>query len=211
MKKINGLLCLLLLLFIGMKAQALDDGTRLHLGVKAGVNLATEQINDSGYRTTMDRKIRMLGGLVCEYSFDNDLISLGSGILFSQKGMEFNDEYESIDESLNYIDIPLDLIFKLNLGGPRLLIEMGPQLSVGLNGKNESRYMDEVGDLDVEFGSDPDQYKRFELGANVGGGVEYGNFQLKGNYSTGLTNMLNIDSFKLKNKVISISLTYFFQ
>jgi hypothetical protein len=57
---------------------------------------------------------------------------LQPGVLYSQKGAEFED---SAELQLNYIEIPVNLVYKPVLGAGRLLLGFGPYVGFGLGGK----------------------------------------------------------------------------
>ena len=113
--------------------------------------------------------------------------------------------YEVITR-MNYLDIPMNLLYKVDLSGAKLLLQAGPNLGIGLNGKE--KYDDE--EEDIEFGSDDDQLKRLDLGLNLGVGAEIQQVQVALNYTLGLSNISNYDEADLKNNVLSLSVTYLF-
>jgi hypothetical protein len=187
----------------------MENSPKGRWGIKIGLNMAKESYEDSGISLNLDNKAGLLAGVIYEYSLSEQLY-FGSGLLFSQKGGKIEDGDSKITETLNYIDIPFNLVFKADLKGPKLLVEAGPQIGVGISGKDKYEYMGASENEDIEFGSDEDQLKRFDFGLNLGGGVEYDNFQLKVNYVIGLSDISNFDDGSVKNKVLGISLSYFF-
>jgi len=184
-------------------------------GFKAGVNIANADMDVMGVNLSPDPRTGVHFGLVREMAL-LDYLYFQPALLFSQKGYEISMdiEGEKIDgyEHFNYLDIPLNLILKAELQGPKLLIIAGPTISFALNGKYKgtfssggSNYSDEG---DLEFGDGDDKYDKAAFGWNLGGGVEYGAFQLTGIYTFGLSNITHSNDFELKHTVLGISLTY---
>ncbi len=128
------------------------------------------------------------------------------GILFMEKGRKFymkNDTLTSIITDtisaahtlgVNYIDIPLNLTYKLPLSKKaNFFLSAGPYISFFYSGKqkNETRiyssnsFKDE--EVRLESGKDMNKFKTFDAGWNARGGFEIGNVILSGFMSEGLT------------------------
>jgi OOP family OmpA-OmpF porin len=108
---------------------------------------------------------------------------------------------ESRKQFINYIDIPLNLVYKLPLGRKaKFIIGGGPYLSLFYNGadkkeKNVIGYSYKTDDLlDLPVGNGPDKYKIFNYGVNGLAGFELGRVFLTFNYTRGLN-----DSYELSN------------
>lgn len=133
---------------------------------------------------------------------------LQPGLLFSMKGAKEKDIPEA---SISYIEVPVNFVYKPDLGTGRMLLGFGPYLGIGVGGK----YTVGNTDVDIEFGKDPGQLKRLDAGANMLAGYEFSNklsFQL--NASLGLTNLANRpdgdNKSNLKNTGFGLSLGYRF-
>jgi hypothetical protein len=144
------------------------------------------------------------------------------GLLFSTKGARWEESEEGITYeekiSLNYLEIPLHLVYKPLLGQGNLILAFGPYLGYGLGGK----YKEEVSggpfsgsnEEDISFGSgDDDDLKAFDMGANISFGYMLSNglsFQV--NTQLGLINISPSDDSAnaIKNTGFGISLGYRF-
>lgn len=209
MKKQIILVCMSVLTVFGAVAQNAEILKKERFGIRAGLNIAKESYKQSGMSLTLDNQTGVLAGLVYECPLTEQLY-VGTGLLFSQKGGKFETDEGSTKEILNYLDLPLNLVFKADLKGPKLLLEAGPQFSYALSGKDKTEVSGMSVSEDIEFGSGEDQVKRFDFGLNLGGGIEFMDFQLKVNYVIGLADISNFSGGSVKNNTLGISLSYFF-
>jgi outer membrane protein OmpA-like peptidoglycan-associated protein len=122
-------------------------------------------------------------------------------VFFSNKGRKYTtpiDTTGSIKTStfsqyLNYMDMPLNLVLKLPLGGKaKFILGGGPYFSFFYNGKEKTETLYNNGtfeateDNDLPVGTKPGQYKTFDYGVNGLAGFEIGHVSITGNYSLGL-------------------------
>ena len=217
------------------------------IGVRSGFNLTNANYNnipnEEGFENLTDTKMKpgFQVGVVGDYELNN-AFSVQSGILFATQGWKIDADYERSEDgfyskiqtkgktNLNYFQVPILAIYKLDLSGAKLLLQTGPYFGYGLGGKskNESsilrKYNDEVIidektslDNKIKMGSGEDKVKAFDFGLNFGTGVQFGNIQTTLSYSIGLANLHNkstldmIDEdISLKNKGFSLTITYLF-
>jgi OmpA-OmpF porin, OOP family len=132
---------------------------------------------------------------------------LQPGIIYMEKGRKFymrNDTVTSIQTDtissaynlgVNYIDIPLNLTYKLPLSKKAsFFLSAGPYIGFFYNGKqkNETRiyssnsFKDE--ETRLESGNEKGKFKTFNAGVSARAGFEIGNVLLSGFMSEGLTN-----------------------
>lgn len=176
-----------------------------NFGLRVGANLANVNIDTEGFSMSPDSRLGMQLGVVAEFPV-NEALFFSPGLLFVQKGYKMEMEGDEAKARMNYLDIPMNLLYKVDLSGAKLLLQAGPNLGIGLNGKE--KYDDE--EEDIEFGSDEDQLKRLDLGLNLGVGAEIQQVQVALNYTLGLSNISNYDEADIKNNVLSLSVTYLF-
>ena len=217
------------------------------IGARAGFSLTNANYNfpsgDEELENLLDPKMKpgFQVGVVGDYEL-NTAFSVQSGILFATQGWKIDADYErseggfySKDQikgktNLNYFQVPILAIYKLDLSGAKLLLQTGPYFGYGLGGKsnNESsilrKYNDEVIidektslDNKIKMGSGEDQVKAFDFGLNFGTGVQFGNIQTTLSYSIGLVNLYNKstldimdEDISMKNKGFSLTITYLF-
>jgi hypothetical protein len=141
------------------------------------------------------------------------------GLLFSTKGAKADDAADT-KININYLELPVNFLYKPVLGTGKLLLGFGPYAGYAIGGKIKS----DNGDVDLEFDSevsptDPDAYrtlKRFDFGANFLVGYEFTNrFSAQLNAQLGLVNInpeytgMDTDA-KTKNTGFGVSLGYRF-
>ena len=148
------------------------------------------------------------------------------GVMFYNKGRKFYSNYDtsvynyfSIDakQFINYIDIPLNLVYKIPLGGKtKFFLGGGPYLSFFYNGfEQKETYLKtgkfETGETsDLPVGDGAGQYKTFDLGINGTAGIEFGGVFIAGNFSRGFTDMYTATyEGSFKNQVYGVTLGIF--
>jgi len=176
---------------------AVSANAQFKIGIQGGLNVANMKV-DVDTKSLMGLR----AGLIADISLGP--IGIQPGVLFSQKGAK----YSTIDGklTLNYIDVPVYLLYKIGLPGAKVLLMAGPNFGYALNGKST------IGgsSTDVEFGSENAQLKKLDLGLGFGAGVQILKLQGTVNYTMGLTNLSNDGTSTVKNNVISVSLAFFF-
>jgi len=211
----------LLLSVVAVTVLIISAQAQITFGPKVGLNLANVAGDD-----TEDAKMKMglQIGLVTDIAF-SDAISLQTGLLFSQKGtkseLDFMDETYTMKTNINYLEIPINAVYGLDLGNNKLQLFAGPYVGIGLTGKISSD-MDGSEDMDIQFvndyvdlDDDKAGLKRFDLGLNFGAGYKINNIQIQANYGLGLSNLIpdfdgEASDDKISNSVIQFSVAYFF-
>lgn len=144
------------------------------LGIFGGVNLQ----NINGKDQVGDRlENTLLPGYhagVNVYFPIADEIGFQPGIMFSSKGSVFDDDPET-KYRIGYIEVPLNLVYRGQLGNNFVLLGLGPYASFALAGNLI------VGDVKTELDFDNDitvwnplVVRRFDAGANIFAGYELG-------------------------------------
>ncbi|MEO5562201.1 MAG: porin family protein [Chitinophagaceae bacterium] len=192
-------------------------------GVRAGVNFHNINGKD-GSGDKLENKITtgFNAGVNAEIPVGIDFY-LQPGVLFTTKGADevFNSENKV---TLSYIEVPINFLYKPDLGTGKLLLGFGPYVGFGIGGKYK---IANGGTRDVKFQSEvttaeaiAGQYaffKGFDAGANMLFGYEWANnFSVQLNAGLGLVNIYppveNIDPGKTswKNTGFGLSLGYRF-
>jgi len=219
------LLCMALIVSSSIFAQ-------MNFGIKGGVNFAN--INNKINGDTNDNTKMKLGyniGGVGNYSF-TDIFSLESGLIIESKGFEYrldndkkysnNADYGKVVMNVMYLDIPINLKAKIDLGGVQIFGQFGPYVGFALTGK-----MKLTGDLEkdmadagldtedsIEFGGSAkdDNLTRTDFGLMFGAGIGFNMIELGAVYDLGLANIQpggDSDNY-VKNGVFKISIAYMF-
>jgi hypothetical protein len=186
-------------------------------GVNAGVVFASGFEKDGNTTTTSKTKtgftVGFLGDIVLTEKF-----SFQPGINFIQKGGKessatFGITLES-STTLNYLELPLNLVYNAPAGSGYFFAGLGPVLGYGMNGKAKIK-ISTGGETtqDVKFGSGAGETKPFEFSGNVLAGYELSNgVFIAANYNMGISNLINDtpSNTSSKNRYFGIKLGYKF-
>lgn len=196
MKQKFTVLCVMLFILANLNAQ--------RVGVKAGLNLGQAVYEVEGLGITTSNLAGLQAGIVGEMSF-TEKIHINSGLLYTLKGAELSFLGVDIDFPMSFLELPLNVAYKHDLGTAKVYALSGPYVALGLSAK--SRSGDNVDD--IEFGSDGDELKRFDFGFNFGVGIEIERAQAGVSYGLGVTNLSNSSQSTIKNGVLSFTFAYF--
>lgn len=190
--------------------------SQISLGIKAGVNLQNfNGEDDDGDDLEMDLKPGFLVGADVEIPVAQDFY-FRPGLLFSTKGAK-EDDTKAI---VSYIELPLHLMYKPQLGSGKIFIGLGPYVAYGISGKFKD---DDGNEEDIEFTNDVKMdddaiffMKPLDAGADIFFGYEFA-FKLSVQLDAQL-GLLNLSPKSegedpegiLKNTGFSLSLGYRF-
>ncbi|HJP62147.1 MAG TPA: porin family protein [Mucilaginibacter sp.] len=177
-------------------------------GIKAGLNSSKLTVSATGGSISTESLVGFHVGGVADIGFET--FSIQPGLLFSTKGGKSTSEDGTDKITLNYLEIPVNFLYKVPAGDGKVFFGAGPYLGYGLSGKSKSS---DGTSTDVTFGSTTDDVKNPDFGFNFLAGYQFSQgFALNVNYGLGLANLSNEDAgvnLKTKNQVLSFSLTYF--
>lgn len=191
-----------------LSSTAIVAQSKTSFGIRAGVNfqnLNGKDENDDSWNNKL--KTGFNAGVNAEIPVGIDFY-LQPGLLFSTKGAKLEDSDTKLN--LSYLELPINFIYKPELGAGRMVLGFGPYAAYAVGGKTKDP------DTDLEFGDQPGEWKRFDAGANLLAGYEFNNklsFQL--NAGLGLLNIVkrseDDDKSTVKNTGFGVSLGYRFQ
>jgi len=200
---------LCILLALGMLI-AHTSFAQFRLGPSVGFNMSTTvedgEVNDIiiGLRAglTMDIGIAKWFSIVPEVNF-------------SQMGYQLADEDYTQTLRLNYIQVPLNLVFKIGGAHTKFLVFTGAYgaYAIGGNMKNKPEGGDvtkkTLKELDL-LGTKEGQINPLDIGINLGLGMEIKSIYFKLQYNAGLNNMSNNKDYPVTNAGFALSLGYLF-
>ena len=181
-------------------------------GIRAGINFQNlNGKNSDGDKLNNKLKTGVNLGVNAEIPVGIDFY-VQPGLLFSTKGAKYDIANVEVKRNLSYIEIPVYFLYKPELGDGRMLLGFGPYAAFAVDGTIKGGNTN----IDIEFGNDIGENKRFDAGANLLAGYEFKNkisFQL--NAGLGLVNMYNRpdndSKTSLKNTGFGLSVGYRFQ
>ena len=189
--------------------------------IKGGLNLSNMLFENENDEQWVDDPIIKSGfhtGLTFDIPLD-DFLSLESGVFVTTKGANWSTGYSKDRLDLYYLDIPLTLnVFHVFDGGLRLYGKAGPYADMGLTITQKTIYGDEtIRDVIPWKDIDKSQFKRFDMGLILGGGIEIHSFLVEITYDLGIYNIypdplkeyLGIDTgIAIRNRVLKITVGY---
>jgi hypothetical protein len=199
---------------IGTKAQNTTFGVRAGLNFQ---NLNGKDDNGNEFHGRMKACINL--GLNAEIPIAEDFY-IQPGVLFATKGAK-DDTYRKVNTRFSYLEIPINLLFKPELGDGKLLLGFGPYLGIAVGGS----YTDANGNkTDYKFAGKVTQtealsaiyVRRTDFGFNFLAGYELSSklsFQL--NAQLGVKNIIpkvegQSNKEKVKNTGFGVSVGYRF-
>lgn len=169
------------------------------------------------------------------FTMKGDKVEESESETFSANGQMISVSYENKETlSLNYLELPVNLVYSTNGAEGGFQVFAGPYVALGLSGKGkqDSKATITMGgstttesdseEIDIEFankeGDDDKGYLRqLDAGFNMGVGYKVGAIQAQVGYGLGLVNLVPNDSdgnkpdLKVNNRGFQLSLSYFFE
>lgn len=136
MKNKTILLIIASLLF-GFTAFSQSEG--ISFGIRAGGDFQTFNGKDmNNDKLELKMVPRFNAGVIVNIPFAPEFC-IQSGLLFSTKGAKSADKFLGIDMSaeynISYIELPINLLYKAQLGSGNIMLGFGPYLAYGVTGK----------------------------------------------------------------------------
>ena len=148
------------------------------------------------------------------------------GIVYHNKGRKFANNYDtavfnyfSINKKqfINYVDAPLNLVYKTSISGKtKFFIGGGPYLSFFYNGFEKTETYLKSGSVttlennDLPVGDAPGKYKTMDYGVNAVAGIEFSKIFLSVNFSRGLSDFYQANyTGSFKHQVVGATLGIF--
>jgi hypothetical protein len=190
--------------------------SQMRIGLNAGFSLGTfknyDLDNEGDFTTTTGFLIGVVGDMHVAKKFH-----LRPGLQFVQKGGVETTEVGGVQTkattTLNYLELPIDFVYKTKAMKGMLFLGAGPSLAYAFSGKLKTATPTNTQEIDIDFGDDENTFKPFDLGVNllVGFELSYGiYFQANSNF--GLTNLSNAgEGATAKTTYIGIRLGYRFR
>lgn len=142
-------------------------------------------------------------GLLAEVPFfKSQTMYFRTGMLYTNKGRKFSSSYDTSSairqvsgrHFTNYMEMPVNLVFKTNPGGhSRFVAGFGPYVSFLFSGREatQTRFsngvVETVENTSLKLPRSQANYKNVDLGVNAFIGAEFGQFFFNANFSKGLT------------------------
>jgi hypothetical protein len=147
------------------------------VGIIAGPNFSSitskNMIANSG-KETSDLLVGLRAGVTLDLPLAQEFY-IGTGLLYAGKGGK-NKDNSDFKTTLSYLQIPINFLFKPEVGAGKLNLGAGPYVAYGIGGKNKGT----IGNVTAEYKAFDDEsgdlkLKRFDAGVGVVAGYELNN------------------------------------
>jgi len=203
MKSINTFILFSILLASSLFfSQSVFAQSNIKIGATAGVNFST--ITKDGEVT--DGQTGFRGGAVVDFGLSRHF-SIVPELLFSQKGWKINGTGFTQKATVNYIELPINLVIKFNVASEtKLTIFPGFYAAYAISGTYKNN---EESDK-ITFGSGVEDLNPIDMGFNLGCGIEVKSVFFRFILHGGLKNLSNDPNYKADFNTVSLSLGYYF-
>lgn len=183
-------------------------------GIAAGASLANTHVKSDGISISPDSKIGLTAGLIADIPIAENF-SFQPALNYVQKGAQtkMSDYAYESKLTLNYVEVPLNVLFKPEMQKVQFFVGAGPSVAVALSAKEKEKENGNTTTYKYKFGNNPDEHdmKRLEIGANFITGVELkGGFLVALNYNLGISNIApgSSDDGTIKNRYFGFKVGY---
>ncbi|HEX2627522.1 MAG TPA: OmpA family protein [Chitinophagaceae bacterium] len=190
------------LFIIGLATPAF---AQVRVGILGGIHQSevleeNDLPNFDEFRKGYSRRTGAHFGLIADMPFSpKSNLYFQPAVIFFNKGRKYSDSinapsgpvYVTSEQFLNYIDVPLNLVYKFGKKKVKFIVGAGPYVSFWYNGKEKTETLEQgvlttEENTDLSVGKGPGYYKVLTYGANALAGIEIGSVFLTANYSRGL-------------------------
>ncbi len=181
-----------------------QSNAQINTGYLFGVNLTTMSVKVNGVSCPAERPFAIHFGQYLEIPV-NDNFAFEPALKFSAKGADY--VIDSTDYSISpiYLEVPLNLKLKFGSRTVKVSLYGGPYFSCGIGG-----YKIVSGGVlnDIRYGkNDYNDLRRFDIGYNLGAGINIKGFSVSVQYGVGLSDISPVTALntEMKNQVIGIT------
>lgn len=138
-------------------------------GVVAGPQFSSYTLKGGDEKETSDLLVGLRAGFTADLQLADEFY-IGTGLLYSGKGGKIKDSDAKL--KLGYLQVPINFLFKPEVGAGKLNLGAGPYVAYAVSGKLKS------GDESINIFSDEATaegeagYKRFDAGLGIVAGYE---------------------------------------
>jgi len=221
----NKIVSIVLILLLSASFANAQEKSKVSLGILGGLNFQNLNGKDlSGDKLENDMLLGFHGGINVQIPIAPEFY-FQPGIMYSTKGAKNTSGSITSTTKLNYIEVPLNMVYKASLGKGFFMLGFGPYVSYGISGNVKTVSGSVTLDRDIKFKSVVETgdniltpyYKAFDAGANIFVGYEMASgLFLQLDTEFGMLNInpeykiLSDDKSSTKNTGFGLSLGYRF-
>lgn len=179
----NRLLTSLFILSLSVTFASAQDSPKTSFAIIGGINL--QNMTGKAYNGDKLNNDMLLGyhiGFNAQIPIAQQFY-FQPGLLYSTKGSKTKSELSNSTTSINYLEMPLNFVYKAACGNGSFMVGVGPYVAYGLKGKVKTTGDAVTVQTNIEFKNtieltdplDVPFYKAFDAGANAFAGYEMAN------------------------------------
>ncbi|PWU05111.1 MAG: hypothetical protein C5B52_00265 [Bacteroidetes bacterium] len=198
-------------LICGLTAFAVSQ-SKVAFKINAGMTSGSVKSDIDGEKDNTDDVVGFTAGVAANMALGKHF-SFEPGLNFVQKGGKETQDQTSASVILDYVEMPLNLLYNTAGKSGQFFIGAGPSFSYGVGGKIKAEDNGVSGSVKVKFGNgEGDLLKPFEMGANFLTGYQFkSGLALSVNYNIGLSDVLpDSESGSWKNEYVGLKVGYRF-
>ena len=187
---------------------------KARVGVTGGLSISNMRGEVGGVDQKKNSRTGITFGMLVDAPIQ-DHITFQPGLHYIQKGKEEEQpngtQKQTFATALRYAELQLNFLFNTSYAGEHkenFFVGLGPAVSINLPSKFVTETPSDKTESDITFGNKNENFRGFDLGANILGGVRFSNgFFISLNYTHGLRNILpagGSGSDKLRNYCMGI-------
>jgi len=177
------------------------------LGVKGGVNLATQRnAGDEDSSTSLKSLVGIVAGVFATLPMASWL-DLQPEALYSRKGARAELEGITSDLQIDYLEVPVLARFSRRGSARGYYIAGGPSIAFQVRARTRTNFGAATEEIDIG-----DEVERVDLGVAVGGGIEIRSLVIDGRYTHGFKDIDKdkSDGVQVTNRAVSITVGFRF-
>ena len=190
---------------VAVVAMAAVSKAQVRVGVMGGLNEEDQKINVTEGSIYGNGKFKSYhAGAIGDMKIGGNFY-LQPQVLFSRKGATYTNVVSEKDTKIriNYVQLPVNVVYKLNLPFGKLFAGAGGSFSYAIGGR-----MSEAGVNTKLFKSG--DWKREDVSLTFTGGIEFNNgLFISSNSQKGLMNINKVNGVTAKSRSVSVSVGYF--
>ncbi|MDR1984769.1 MAG: PorT family protein [Prevotellaceae bacterium] len=172
---------------------ALESDAQFKIGVKGGWTFENFNISGSvGKQLKKGNSVSWDLGIVTQANLAGGLY-LQPELLYTSQKIKIKDSSSAKKPKLTYLQVPVNLLYKIKLEAISPFIEAGPYIGYAISRNDISKK----------------EIKKTDWGVGVGAGIELLGFQVSAKYNWGLRDISKIRDIKWKNNKFNVSVALF--
>src|SRR5262245_50769987 len=102
-------------LYIALFSLIVVNAQSVRFGITAGTSIASQKYKSSGLSITGDSKVGFTAGVLADAAISENFV-FQPGLNFTQKGSKLSSGGFTVTQTLNYIELPLNFLYKAPAG-----------------------------------------------------------------------------------------------